>query len=318
MLDDRRPPAVTSRANIHDEQFSLSRNQVEARKVIPRELPKFSGRPEQWPAFISAYENASRLCGFTDDENLMRLQNSLTGAALEAVTYRMLLPSEVPGVIVTLRRLYGQPEMIVDNLLEKMRSVAAPSEHLSTIVEYALAIENLTCVLVATSMHDHMQNPMLVHEAVDKLPDSMKLQWALYKAKKLNVNLSTFSAWLNEIACAAQSVIPIKYTSTFTPGGPNKHSNGGAKRSDVHVHTHVDESSIEEDLKSKTRHERWQEVIRLQICRCCLDKHEEGKCPKKRTCGVDGCERLHHPLLHNHKSTNRIQSSQAPTTAKKP
>lgn len=44
--------------------------QLAARHVMAKELPIFSGNPEDWPLFISAYHNSTLACGFSDAENL--------------------------------------------------------------------------------------------------------------------------------------------------------------------------------------------------------------------------------------------------------
>jgi hypothetical protein len=55
------------------------------RQSHAKDLPAFSGRAEEWLAFLSKYERTTTVCGFTDDENLLRLQRCLKGEALKAV-----------------------------------------------------------------------------------------------------------------------------------------------------------------------------------------------------------------------------------------
>ena len=98
----------------------LNQEQVCSRQVIPRELPVFNGKPEEWPLFISSYENSSKLCGFTNDENLLRLQRALRSKALAFVSSKLTLPALVSEVITTLRMLFGRPESILQNLLLKL------------------------------------------------------------------------------------------------------------------------------------------------------------------------------------------------------
>ncbi|GBP13233.1 hypothetical protein EVAR_65812_1 [Eumeta japonica] len=57
--------------------------QIAARHVLPKELPYFDGNPEDWPIFISNYKNSTEIAGYTDGENLMRLQSCLWGRAKE-------------------------------------------------------------------------------------------------------------------------------------------------------------------------------------------------------------------------------------------
>lgn len=94
--------------------------------MINKELPIFSGHPEDWPLFISSYVNSTQLCGFSDADNLARLQRCLEGHALESVRSRVLMPVSVPHVLATLETLYGRPELLILALLQKIRGVPAP------------------------------------------------------------------------------------------------------------------------------------------------------------------------------------------------
>lgn len=141
-----------------------------------KELPTFSGNPEDWPIFISCFEQSTETCGFSDAENLVRLQRCLKGHALESVKSRLLLPSSVPHVINTLRTLYGRPELLIRALLKKVRQVQAPRhDRLETIMEFGLAVQNLVDHLLAAHQENHLANPVLMQELVEKLPGTLRL-----------------------------------------------------------------------------------------------------------------------------------------------
>lgn len=93
---------------------------------MSRDLPTFEGRPEEWPLFISSFENSTQVCNLSNPENLVRLKRALKGKARDAVVYRLLLSESVPDVIETLRLLYGRPEQILSGLLSKLRREAPP------------------------------------------------------------------------------------------------------------------------------------------------------------------------------------------------
>ena len=49
--------------------------------------------------------------------------------------------------------------------------------------------------------------------------------------------------------------------------------------------------------------DRWNLARRLQLCfRCLGDNHQGDSCPRSRTCGLDGCEDMHHRLPHKQSS----------------
>ncbi|XP_055547018.1 histone acetyltransferase p300-like isoform X1 [Wyeomyia smithii] len=51
----------------------LSGKQLAARQAVSRELPIFSGVPEEWPLFYSTFTTSTEMCGYTQEENLIRL-----------------------------------------------------------------------------------------------------------------------------------------------------------------------------------------------------------------------------------------------------
>lgn len=168
---------------------------------MPRELPTFTGDPQDWPLFFSAYQNSTGSCGYTNAGNLYRLQRCLRGQALESVRGQLLIPETVPFVIETLRKLYGRPEILIHSILHKLRNLSPPkADNLSSVVTFGLAIQNAVQHMTSLQLVDHLSNPMLIHELVEKLPASMKLEWSRYKRRSPIVNLGTFWS-IYELCC---------------------------------------------------------------------------------------------------------------------
>ena len=54
-----------------------------------------------------------------------------------------------------------------------------------------------------------------------------------------------------------------------------------------------------QDFTEKSATERWNLAKRFQLCYRCLAEWHVGKnCPQSRQCGYEGCQELHHKLLH--------------------
>lgn len=120
----------------------LRPEQIQARHAIPKELPTFSGKPEEWPVFISNFESSTRVCGFSNDENMLRLQRALKGKAYEYVSSQLLLPELVPEVIATLQMVFGKPEFLINSILEKIRfSAGVNANKLETLVNFSLEVK---------------------------------------------------------------------------------------------------------------------------------------------------------------------------------
>ncbi|XP_065079912.1 uncharacterized protein LOC135702797 [Ochlerotatus camptorhynchus] len=283
------------------------------------------------------------MCGFTDEENIARLQRSLKGRAYEAVRCRLMHPANVNGVMSTLKMLFGQPEVIVNSMITKINSLPALKEDkLETLVDFAVNVENFCATVDACGLEEHLYNVTFLHQLVNKLPPSIKLNWAQYRQTLPTVNLPWFSTWLYSLAEAASAVI-VPNTS-FDPK-PVRSDVRGNKKGNSFVNAHSEEPVSDPRTTSSSRlkvlHDscpvckgtckwiakcknfiefsrdsRWATVRDLGLCRRCLRRHNGG-CQAK-LCGKNGCELKHHELLHNDQKNTSPFKDTAPNTTNKP
>ncbi|XP_058456720.1 uncharacterized protein LOC131434090 [Malaya genurostris] len=311
--------------------------QIVARQGIPRDLPTFSGDPQDWPIFSSTFYNSTAACGYTDVENLARLQRCLKGSALEAVKSRLLLPQSVSFVMDTLKMLYGRPEILLHSLLQKLRSVSSPrTENLQSIIVYGMAVRNLVDHMRVANLEDHMRNPMLVQELVEKLPPQMRMQWSCFKRTYTDVDLSTFGEFMSELVKTATDVsIPGELIVQQT-----RSINKGREKQKLYVHTEA-ESKKQKSTNTKSPNEsdptrrqcaycsedgheialcpqfkaldldgRWKAIRSKGLCRMCLIPHRKWPCRSGKECGVDGCRIHHNSLLHSQRAVTETLGGQ--------
>lgn len=312
-----------------------SKEQIAARQVMKDGLPVFSGDPEQWPLFISNFTVTTSACGYTDVENMVRLQRSLKGPALEAVKSRLLIPSSVPSVIETLRKLFGRPEVVINSLLARIRSTPVPkADKLESIICFGMAVKNFCDHLVAAEQRAHLSNPCLLQELVDRLPANLKLDWACHKRNLQNVDLETFGNFMSVIVDAAADVTLFteSITGKFVGKGKEKFM-----QEKLNVHAVEAEKSEEgseaygghdqprdprnqykskamecfccevpnhriadcEEFGKMTVENRLKLVQRKGLCRSCLSKHGRWPCKNWKGCEISGCRYKHHSLLHS-------------------
>ncbi|XP_065094804.1 uncharacterized protein LOC135715461 [Ochlerotatus camptorhynchus] len=295
--------------------YGPNAQQLAARHVVPKDLPCFTGDPTEWPMFWSSYDTSTQMCGYNDSENLMRLQRSLKGDAKKAVSSFLLHPSNVPEIINTLRVLYGRPEAIINSLLAEVRATPTPRpEKLGTIISFGLAVRNFCTHLVSTGQQVHLTNPILIDELVEKLPANIKLDWAMHKQRVQNVDLRTFSDYMNVIVTAASSVTPVTAKSEKSKGKAEIHTvnvrndkatnkkpeasiQTGSERPCVVCQTAGHKPKDCSSFKSKTLEDKWKVAQEVHLCRRCLYPHGKWPC-KASNCGVNGCQQRHHRLLH--------------------
>ncbi|XP_041771943.1 uncharacterized protein LOC121593548 [Anopheles merus] len=287
----------------------LTPSQKAARDSTPKELPVFSGSVEQWPLFIAVYERSTKACGFTDDENLIRLQQALRGPALESVDHVLLLPDGLKEVLDILRTEYGRPDLIVDNLVDKVRRLPpVRAERLDTLANFGKAVRKLCATIKASGLEDYNCNVALLKELVAKLPAERRLEWARYKVKLPRKTIEEFGKWFTEIAVAASTEVnPFeKYTqhTETTRSQPARRPLTNHHHLNVHrtttcalchdtCRTLVDCARFHE----LTIQERRVYINEHRRCHICLGTHR-GPCFVRSPCGMDGCQAKHHQLLH--------------------
>ncbi|XP_053690919.1 uncharacterized protein LOC128739459 [Sabethes cyaneus] len=300
-----------------------SKMQLAARSGISKKLPVFTGKPEEWPLFIGSYQASNDACGYSDIENLVRLQECLKGSALESVRGQLLFPKSVPKVINKLRQLYGRPEQLLQCHLDKVRRLESPkSDKLATYIPFGNVVEQLCEHLEAANLKQHMVNPILIQDLVDKLPAHDKREWVRFKNRKRKVNLRTFTDFVSTIVAeACEANVKMDFNADSKPV-IQEHTGKGKNREKAYVYNHTAlEKSIAEagentlkpckvckrtdhrlrfcqDFKAMALTDRLELVDKWKLCVVCLNDHGNAPCKFKIRCNIDECHERHHPLLH--------------------
>ncbi|XP_055538877.1 uncharacterized protein LOC129726192 isoform X1 [Wyeomyia smithii] len=312
-----RPLDPSLATNVGNESTLLNRSQIAARQAVSKDLPEYNGDPEQWPLFIAAFESTTRLCGYTIEENMMRLQKCLKGKALDAVRCQLLYPRNLESVLATLKMLFGRPEVIVHSLIQKVQLLPAPrADKLCTLVDFAIAVRNMVATLQNCNLEEHLCNISLMQNLVDRLPPMIRLNWATHRQGLRQASLAEFSAWLYTLAEAASTV-------TIPQGQNVADKSRKTRKEDGFLNAHIESTyqrntftggpsfsgcsvcrgkcDAVENCKQflvLDHSSRWNALREHKLCRCCLGKHQ-GPCKSAKVCGKKGCTFKHHRLLHN-------------------
>ncbi|XP_049294136.1 uncharacterized protein LOC125769445 [Anopheles funestus] len=299
----RRENGTTSSSiAVQDGTLNVSQSQVLARRSVSSKLPTFTGKPEEWSVFESSFYETTELCGFSDGENIVRLQQALKGDALKAVQGRLRNAANLKEVMEELKTSFGRPEIIVQTLLSQIRRQVPPkTEKLESLIQFAISVDEMCATVRTNGVEDRYDGPLL-DELVGCLPPMVKLMWGLHRITLSKVNLAAFGKWMQTIKQAAQSVT-----------NPAAHSDRNSK----YVHTHVTNSPSQNTTEAKCACEngcaqlyecdsywqksiadRWDIVKKNYLCKRCLRKHR-APCKETSACGKEGCTAKHHPSLHN-------------------
>jgi len=91
-----------------------------ARQTVAKDLSHFAGEPEKWPRFRKEFKRISEECGYSDSENMARLEKALKGPALSAVEYLLAFSENVSEVR---QRLVGQHKLRIIAMIDKIKKI---------------------------------------------------------------------------------------------------------------------------------------------------------------------------------------------------
>ncbi|XP_040174856.1 uncharacterized protein LOC120906844 [Anopheles arabiensis] len=313
---------------------STAEERESARRLWGRKLPAFSGSIKQWPVFYSYYNRSTEACGFTSVENIIRLEEALTGPAREVVESKFTSPDAAPQVMKLLKQLYGRPGLLVKELIEQARQIENPKpERLDQLISFGIAVQKLCDHLTANEMEDHFSNPELLEELVRKLPANRALEWVRFKRNFVKPTLKEFCAFMEELTedCCELTVPAnvealrapprnirghsflhvsnaVESASRVNTNGQNSH-HAQATPSRTSVKCYVCEDPMHRVrqcgvFRAMTVTDRHATVSRLQLCANCLGSHGTRPCKSTFVCRVVGCGIRHHTLLHQEPSAS--------------
>lgn len=123
----------------------ITANQIASRHVIKENLPIFNGDSSEWLLWHHQYESESKLCGYSNGENLKRLNKSLKDKANKAVEGFLIHPAAVPWIIETLKAIFGRPELIIKTIIQKIRN--RPADNLEDLINFAFEATTTTTTI---------------------------------------------------------------------------------------------------------------------------------------------------------------------------
>ncbi|XP_037820376.1 uncharacterized protein LOC119609605 [Lucilia sericata] len=294
-------PEVSTKIHHNPISTKLTREQIASRQSFARDLEKFNDNPEDWPLFFATYQQTTEICGFSDSENLLRLRNSLEGDALKAVRNLLFHASCVPQIIETIRIKFGRPEIVLNILLKRVRELSPIKENkLESLVDFALEVQNVIATMKSANLKDYLNNPEIEQELVLNLPGIIAAFWGMHKLSLSSCNLENFGSWLFQLAQGANSVIvPERYGGKPTKrGNVNTHFENENETNCIACGNACDNLPSCQSFKNLSRSKKWELVRTYRLCRRCLTPHYLAECQSTQLCGINGCQYLHHPLLH--------------------
>lgn len=214
-------------------QGPLLTNQIAARHTVKKDLPKFFGDPAERPRFIKKYERTTQMCGYSDDENLDRLNDCLDGKARDIVESQLMMPECVEEIIEMLEQKFGRPELVIKAALMKIRNEPSiKADKLEDLSNYGYKVRNLCNMITTMGIHFHLYNPELVLDLVEKLPHQTKIEWVRFSESLRQITLTDLSDWSYSLSRSLNRIT----TPELSSSSYKTKSDSNAKKGHLNVH----------------------------------------------------------------------------------
>lgn len=179
------------------------------RATVGKRLPTFEGDVLEWPCFKRAFNETSKAGGFSEEENLMRLYESLKGIAKDAVSSLMVTSNDSKQIIDLLELRFGNPNAIASRIIDDIKALPKLYSNNSDLITFATKIKNCVAALEAASHIGYLHSHELIREITQKLPYAMIYNYNRYlndngkPNEPALITLSKFLFFEAEIACKA-------------------------------------------------------------------------------------------------------------------
>lgn len=127
----------------------------------------------------------------------------------------MMHPKTVPCIIYTLKTLFGRPELIIKATIAEIRNhPQVKQDRLDQLMDFAFEVQSMCTTVESLDRPNHLSDPLLIDDLVEKLPTQEKKEWARFRAGRRDVTVKTLATWLYDLA---------KLLSTVTSHQATKH-----------------------------------------------------------------------------------------------
>lgn len=283
---------------------SLSSPNTGTRRKL-HDLPTFSGNYEDWPMFISTYNETTVAYSYSPLENLMRLQKGLQGKAKESVEAMLVHVESVPEVIEELTFRFGRPQQLVKSQIDKLRKIPKLNEDdCSQLIEFSTKLRNFVAFAKGANVESYLHSPDLLESLIEKLPTARQIDWAYEWSKnEERISIVEFSVWLQGIARVASLVEntsrPVRSNKRYTLYTAEGEEQNPARTVKCYYCREPHMADDCRELLEMSVSQRWDWAKQNNLCFSCLaQSHRSMDCKKRKRCDVGDCNKRHHRLLH--------------------
>ncbi|CAH1109143.1 unnamed protein product [Psylliodes chrysocephalus] len=126
------------------ENLTKSINSMFARQTVGKQLINFNGSSHlKWPIYYSQFLLSDKACLFSPGENVLRLNDSLSGEARRSVEMLLITDRNPDKILIILKRKNGRPEAVILSKAHQISSV----ESVESFINFNSTVQNLAAAI---------------------------------------------------------------------------------------------------------------------------------------------------------------------------
>ena len=312
---------TVSEGNIHEPEsrdaYSIGEDLWRQLKRI--QLPVFTGDKRSYRNWKAAFMACVDTAPSTGEYKLLQLRQCLSGEALNVIESLGHSAAAYEAAKERLERRYGGKRRQVAIYLEdldKFPQIRPGNAH--DLEQFADLLEIAIINLNETGYHNELGNGFLYGKLRTKLTESMLAKYhrwvfetqtpeSVVALKTWVFHESAFQTIASETVHGITGTFRNHQSSPVSPTCNSQRTFFG----EMIDYNRINNTSCQicrRDHKiwtcakfvEKCVSKRWVAAKRLKLCfRCLRDGHRGKSCPRSLPCGENGCQKLHHVLLHS-------------------
>uniref|UniRef100_A0A5S6Q3D4 DUF1758 domain-containing protein n=1 Tax=Trichuris muris TaxID=70415 RepID=A0A5S6Q3D4_TRIMR len=286
---------------------SLSQQLAPAIKIEP-----FDGDPRNWESFIGSFKVLVHDVIPSNAQRAAILRQLLTPRLRATIGTSLSSPGSYARALKDLRRLFGDPSLVVDASIQDLLRVAPmKSNSKEELEKFFFVVHGIITTLCTKNAAGELESKTTIQILASKLHRNLQSAWAkrVYDLRPRGATLVDFSKFLEEAVMVNNSV--------FLNGSDNRSSNPSTSVPDNRQRGHLHVMKTERENRNcplcqgdhslpacptfaSSSVQRRSEIARdLHRCFNCLNgSHLSRTCRSRSSCNVEGCRGKHHSLLH--------------------
>ena len=327
-----------SKDNSFQLQHLLERQQntmdevVRGLRMPQREYMSFSGEPRNFPLFMKNFEVNVESKEKNDADRLNYLIQYCRGKARQAIEHCIIMPPEegYKRAKEILKKNFGRNHVVTQAFLDKvLNGPSIKANEPESLSQLARDME--TCLLGSTQLGNeaNINSIDTLGKVVGRLPIHLRSKWAEKASQLYDNHIIPNFTHLTEFVQSRAAVANTYFGQIITSrtdtrkDGADKSKKKPFLFSGTNLATYgqgiegADDESKERKFscvlckgthhlerchkfRAQSLQQRRDLVKSKRVCHACLSPgHFVKSCRGARICGVEGCQRRHHPLLHS-------------------